>query len=191
VSEATYVGLFFLPQELETLRTIGWKIGKDVKVSRFARINTGDVEIGDYSQVDADVVLTGRIRIGRYCHIAMRVLLFGEHGISIGDAVGISAGSILLTGTDDFRGNYLVGPSIPLEHRLVKTAAITIGATCAVGAQSTLLPGAHLENNAALGAHSMLMRTVPTGQIYGGVPAKFISNRESRAYIERLPLLPE
>jgi len=191
MSKATYVGLFFLPQELETLRTLGWKIGKDVKVSRFARINTGDVEIGDYSQVDADVVLSGRIRIGRYCHIAMRVLLFGEHGISIGDATGISAGSILMTGTDDFRGNYLTGPSIPQEHRLVKTAEILVGAACAVGVQSTLLPGARMEDNTALGAHSVLKRTVPTGQLFGGVPAKFISNRECRAYIERLPLLPE
>src|SRR3972149_2217042 len=159
MSKATYVGLFFLPQELETLRTLGWKIGKDVKVSRFARINTGDVEIGDYSQVDADVVLSGRIRIGRYCHIAMRVLLFGEHGISIGDATGISAGSILMTGTDDFRGNYLTGPSIPQEHRLVKTAEILVGAAGAVGAQSLRLPGGDMEDNQALGANPVLKRT--------------------------------
>ena len=70
-----------------------------------------------------------------------------------------------------------------VEQGKITFAKVRIGMGCGVGVKSTILPGTILEENAFLGAQSLLPKhkTIPKGENYGGVPAKkIISHREHK-----------
>jgi len=74
----------------------------------------------------------------------------------------------------------LGGFSLILGHALelgkVVFAKVLIERGCGVGTKSMVLPGAVMEENAFLGAQSLLpkFKRIPRGEKYGGVPAKKI-----------------
>ena len=68
----------------EQLETVGFKkLGKNIKVSDKASIyNPELIELGDYSRIDDFCVISGKINIGRFVHVAPQCLLAGgEEGI--------------------------------------------------------------------------------------------------------------
>ncbi|MCX6841978.1 MAG: DapH/DapD/GlmU-related protein [candidate division WOR-3 bacterium] len=60
------------------------------------------------------------------------------------------------------------------ERGRIRFGRVTIGRNCGVGARSTILAGATLEDGALLGAGSLLTKNtvIPAGQTWGGVPAR-------------------
>lgn len=60
------------------------------------------------------------------------------------------------------------------ERGRIRFARVSIGRDCGVGARSTVLAGAGLEDGALLGAGSLLPKNtvIPAGQTWGGVPAR-------------------
>lgn len=52
---------------------------------------------------------------------------------------------------------------------------ITIGNNCFIGCRSTILPGVTIGDNAIIGAGSLVTKSVPEGEVWGGVPAKYIT----------------
>jgi len=55
---------------------------------------------------------------------------------------------------------------------------VTIGANVWVGAQCVVLPGARIGDNAVIAAGSVVRGEVPAGELWGGVPAKYIKTIE-------------
>jgi UDP-3-O-[3-hydroxymyristoyl] glucosamine N-acyltransferase len=55
----------------EQLSQMGFRfLGTNVRISDKAAIyNAEQVEIGDYSRIDDFCIISGRVVIGRYCHI--------------------------------------------------------------------------------------------------------------------------
>ena len=56
----------------EALKDIGFKsLGKNVKISDKASIyNPEKIELGDFSRIDDFCVISGRVSIGKYVHVA-------------------------------------------------------------------------------------------------------------------------
>ena len=57
---------------------------------------------------------------------------------------------------------------------VVKFGKITIGNNCFIGARSTIMPGVTIGNSCIVAAGSVVTKDIPNGEVWGGVPAKFI-----------------
>ena len=76
----------------------------------------------------------------------------------------------------------------------VKIGLIDIGNNVFIGAGTTIMPNVSIGNDAIIGAGSIVTKTVPAGEVWAGVPAKYICKCEelNRRYIdERIPIFDE
>lgn len=58
--------------------------------------------------------------------------------------------------------------------KVLRFGKIVIGNNCFIGARSTILPGVSIGDNSIVGAGSLVTKNIPSGEVWGGVPAKFI-----------------
>lgn len=58
------------------------------------------------------------------------------------------------------------------------TGEIRIGYRVWIGAKATVLKGVSIGDGAVIAAAAVVVNSVPAGQIWGGVPAKFIKNHD-------------
>jgi galactoside O-acetyltransferase len=177
---------FFSPEEL---REIGLKsIGVQVLISRYARIYKPDViAIGDHSRIDDFAVISGGagVSIGSFNHIGCFSAIYGGSGVVLEDFVGISSRVAIYSESDDFWGESLVGPAIPLAYKpgyvrgLVKLERhVLLGTNC------TILPNVTLGVGVAIGAHSLVTASCDAWHIYSGCPAEK-RMRRSKALLEQ------
>lgn len=59
-------------------------------------------------------------------------------------------------------------------NKVLRFGKIVIGDNCFIGARSTILPGITIGDNSIIGAGSLVTKSIPSGEIWGGVPAKYI-----------------
>lgn len=148
-------------------------------VSRHARFYGYEVKIGQNSRVDDFCLLSGRVTIGAYVHIAAYGAIFGsEEGVSFGDHASMGAFGLVLTESDALDGSALSGPTVPEYARNVKSAPIIIASFAALAARVTVLPGGGLCAGAVAGAHSLVTSVLPEWTINVGTPAKLLRPRE-------------
>lgn len=164
------------------LEELGVRAGLGTRVSVDARLFGGErIVIGRNVRIDAFCVLTsgtsGFINIGSHIHVSSGARLFGQGGISLGDFSIVSVGSTLLSASDDFSGDYLVGPLFDETYTNVTEETIELGTYAAIGANSVVLPGVHLNEGAVLGACSMATASLDPWTIYAGTPARPLRQR--------------
>lgn len=90
--------------------------------------------------------------------------------ITIGKHVTISYGCSFIThdgGTWVFREE-------EKYKGVVKYGKIVIGNNCFIGANSTLMPNVVIGDNCVVGACSLVNRSIPSGEVWAGNPARFI-----------------
>lgn len=155
-------------------------VGTGVAISdRCSFYGAGSISIGDHVRIDDFVVLTARepVVIGSHVHISAFAFLSGQFGITIEDFVNVSPRATLLSGNDDFSGQWLPGPLVPEELRNVQGGRIHLGRHSMVGAHSVVLPGVSFGEGAVVGALSLVKDPLAPWGIYGGVPARLIRPR--------------
>jgi len=64
-----------------------------------------------------------------------------------------------------------------VELKTKKYGDVIIGDFVWIGANVFINPGIKIGNNAVIGANSVVTKDIPSNAIYGGVPAKFIKNK--------------
>ncbi len=161
---------------------VNWNWPASVKVHVSANIVGHEIEVGENTRIDGFVTITGRVKIGRNCHIAIGACLFGAAGIMIGDHCGISAGVKVFTGTDDPDIGLLALHAENLLERAAKTGAVTIEDYVTVGANSVLYPGVRIGTATMVGALSYVNHDLEPGWIYAGSPARGIRPRPPLKY---------
>lgn len=171
------------------LQCLGLKaIGNNVLISKKASIYEAEnISIGSNVRIDDFCILSGRIKIGNYVHIAAFCGLFaGDAGIEINDFVNISSKCNVYSISDDFSGNFMTSPLIPTQYKNIEKQKIIMEKHSIIGTASTLLPGAYLNEGTALGSMSMLKSKTEPWKIYAGVPAKpkKIRNKKLLNYID-------
>jgi acetyltransferase-like isoleucine patch superfamily enzyme len=155
-------------------------VGTDVAISdRCSIYGAGSISIGDHVRIDDFAILTARqpVVIGSYVHISAFAFLSGSFGIVVEDFVNISPRATLLSGNDDFSGEWLPGPLVPEALRNVDGACIHLGRHSMVGAHSIVLPGVAFGEGAVVGALSLVKERLAPWGVYGGVPARLIRSR--------------
>ncbi len=57
---------------------------------------------------------------------------------------------------------------------IIKFGRIKIGDDCFIGARSTILPGVTIGNRSIVASGAVVAKSIPSGEVWGGVPAHFI-----------------
>lgn len=173
---------------------MGFKsLGRDVKISdRAALYNVDQLEIGDYSRIDDFCVVSGKVTLGRYVHIAVFCnVAGGSEGITIDDFSGFAYGVHAFSQSDDYTGQALFNPTIPDKFKLVTRQPIHLERYSIVGTQSVILPGVTLAEGTAVGAMSMVTTSTKPWGVYFGIPARLLRHREQKLVSLAAQLLEE
>lgn len=112
--------------------------------------------------------MTGKLVIGKQCHIGPNVTLDLTDSIILEDRCTIALNSQILTHHD-------VGYS-PLVHNAYPTriAGVHIESGAFIGAGATILAGVHVGRCSVIGAGAVVMKDVPSYTVVAGVPAQVI-----------------
>jgi len=174
--------MFLTEKEIEK---IGFKkIGKNVLISDKCSIyNAKNIEIGSNVRIDDFVILSagdGGIRIGSHIHIACYTSLIGKEEIILDDFCQVSSRVTILSSSDDFSGDFLVGPCINSEFTNVKSKKVILEKHSVVGTGCTILPGVILHEGCAVGAMSLVKENVDEFTLVHGIPAKSKRTRNKK-----------
>ena len=168
--------------------------GEDVLISDRCAIHGAEhISIGNHVRIDDFAIITARadVRIGSNVHIAAGVFLSGQFGVTLSDFSGLSPHVVVLSGNDDFSGATLSGPTIPQRFRGIRGGQVSIGRHVIVGAGSVVLSNLTVGDGAAVGALSLVDRSLDPWGIYAGVPARFIRKRSRNLLQLEAQLLAE
>jgi acetyltransferase-like isoleucine patch superfamily enzyme len=163
------------------------KIGKDVHIWPMSKVVTPqNISIGDSVIVDDYVFINGGIftNIGNFVHIASFVSITGGGEFIMEDFSGISTGCRILTGTDNFKGDWLTGPTIPSKYRDVLRSHVIIQKHATLGANTVVLPGVTIGEGTITGANSLVVTDLEPWSIYVGSPVRKIKVRPYTKIIE-------
>jgi galactoside O-acetyltransferase len=171
--------MFYTKKELQK---IGFKsIGENVLISNKASIyGAKNIEIGSNVRIDDFCIISAGkegIKIGNYIHIACYAHLIGSGKIIVDDHAQISGKVSIYSSSDDFSGEYLVGPTIPKDFTNVKSLTVHLKKYVILGCNTVVLPGVIINEGTAIGALSLVSKSLPEYGIYGGNPLKFIKKR--------------
>jgi acetyltransferase-like isoleucine patch superfamily enzyme len=164
-------------------------IGHNVKISRLAQFYGDKIRIGDNSRIDDFCILSGVITIGSFVHISAYTAIYGSHGVDIGDFAGLSPRCTIFSASDDFSGNFMVGPTINAKYTNVTGGLVKIGKYAQLGAGTTVFPSINIGEGTAIGAMSLVNRNVDSWKIAFGIPVK-IKNDRSKQMLEFIRQLP-
>lgn len=120
-------------------------------------------------------------------------IIVGEFAkLSIGDNVGISCTAIICKKKIVIGNNVMIGgntviydtdfhnldstmrAAIPEDHSSIKMKDVIIEDNVFIGAHVTILKGVRIGKNSIIGACSLVTKSIPENEIWGGNPAKFI-----------------
>jgi acetyltransferase-like isoleucine patch superfamily enzyme len=130
---------------------------------------------------------------GKGLIIYPNVYVIFSHRISVGTRVAINTGTYV-DGRGTIKiGNYvLIGPNcvisscghgfkrldIPMYRQPVEYGQVTIDDDVWIGANVTIKQGVHIHKGSIIAAGAVVTKDVPEYCVYGGVPAKFLSDRK-------------
>lgn len=145
------------------------------------KISLGNnIKIGSFCILSGDIVLKDNVRIASY------VFLSGSSvGIEVGNYVCIASGTKVLTGSDDYSGEFHSCPWLDDSLTRPEYKKICIHDHAIIGTNSVLLPGAEIAEGVAVGALSLIKTKTQPYKIYAGVPAAVIKDRK-RDFVEKL-----
>jgi acetyltransferase-like isoleucine patch superfamily enzyme len=157
------------------------RLGHGVKLSKF--INIYGCEIGDNTKIGAFVEIQKNAKVGRNCKISSHSFIC--EGVMIEDNVFIGHGVTFINDsypratTGD--GHLKTEQDWKVERTVVKKGA-------SIGSGATILSNVTIEENAIVGAGSVVTRDVPANSIVAGNPAKlkrYISNNQAVVFGEQ------
>ena len=181
-----YLNLKFIKNNMfytnKELSSMGFKsIGENVLISNKSSIyGVKNIEIGSNVRIDDFCIISagdGGIKIGDYVHIACYAHLIGSGQIIVEDHAQISGKVSIYSSSDDFSGDYLVGPTVPKEFTNVKSLTVHLKKYVILGCNVVVLPGVTIGEGTAIGALSLVSKSLPEYGIYGGNPLRLIKER--------------
>ncbi len=174
------------------------KIGaKYLRAAITQALSFGKVRLGKGTALDSGAVLSvrgnGRISLGKRCRIRRGTILNADGGnISIGDNCTINPYAVLygnksLTIGSDVRiaSHVVIVPSNHVFSDLTRPIAqqgysfkgIVIEDDVWIGANCTVLDGAHIGRGCVIAAGSVVRGKLEPNCVYGGVPCKLLKRR--------------
>jgi len=163
----------------EEVFKIGFKsFGENVLISQFARFYSPEkISIGNNVRIDDFSILSGNIKLGDYIHISAFNALYGKFGIELESYSGLSPRCSIFSASDDFSGEYLIGPMIQSHLTNVTGGKVKLEKYSQLGAGCIVLPDITIGEGVSVGAMSLVNKDLKSWKIYKGIPAKYYKNR--------------
>jgi len=142
------------------------------------------VGVGNHVAIDVGVYISTMATIGDYVHIAPYTCVIGGElsNLIMGHFSGISAGSKIVCGSDDYtRG--MMNPQVPDEFKYTKYTTIKCGDFSCVVVNCVVMPGVVLAEGSVVGSGSVLTKDTDPWTIYVGSPAKAVKIRDRDSVI--------
>jgi galactoside O-acetyltransferase len=170
------VETFYADSEMEDL---GLKeYGSNVRISRKSSIYDPDkVSIGHDVRIDDFTILSGQVKLGSFVHIAAYTAIYGQCGVVMEDFSGLSARVLVYTVSDDFSGEGMTNPMVPMDYKRMVEGPVRLGRHSIVGAGSIIMPGVQIGEGAAVGAMSLVRENLDPWIIYCGIPCRAVKAR--------------
>jgi acetyltransferase-like isoleucine patch superfamily enzyme len=164
----------------DELLSIGFRtFGDHVLISRNAKFyGQSDIVIGNNVRIDDFCILSGKITLGSNIHISSFCALYGAYGIEMEDYTGLSPRCTVLSASDDFSGNFLIGPIVEDKLTNVTGGKVIIKKFSQIGTGSVIFPNLIIHEGVAVGAMSFVNDSLAEWSIYSGIPAKKMKDRE-------------
>jgi galactoside O-acetyltransferase len=158
----------------EELKNFGFKaIGTNVFISRKVSIySPQSISIGNNVRVDDFCILSGNITLGSYIHISAYTALYGRNGITVADFATISGRVFIYSQNDDYSGDFMTNPMVPVEFTNVQGGEVRIEKHAIIAAGCVILPDLTIGEGACIGAMSLLKTSADAWMVYAGIPAK-------------------
>ena len=156
--------------------------GENVLISRKASIYGAEkINIGDNVRIDDFCILSGKITIGNFIHIAAYTALYGGNkGIVIQDFANISSKISIYSISDDYSGETMTNPMIPDKFKNVQSKEVVIQRHVIIGSGCVVLPGVVLKEGSSFGAMTLINRSSEPWSINVGIPFKKIRDRSKK-----------
>lgn len=164
----------------EELKEIGFKkVGKAFVSGKVSIYSPEKIILGDNVRIDDFCILSGKIEIGNYVHIAAYSALYGgEKGIFIGDFANLSSRVSVYSLSDDYSGESMTNPMVPEKYKKVVSEPVHIGKHVIIGSTSVVLPGCELKTGSSFGAFSLINDNSESWSVNVGIPFKKIKDRK-------------
>lgn len=134
----------------------------------FYRLSGMRIGKGSTIHMAASIYNAKGIRIGDDTIVGEWAVLDGRASLTIGDHVDIATGVMIYNSEHDVNDPEFAAISQPVE----------IGDYVFIGPRVIILPGVKIGEGAVVGAGAVVTKDVPSFTIVGGVPAKFIKERD-------------
>ena len=177
--------------DIEKIKSLGKNsiIGKTVRIRKPELVSIGNnVIIDDFTYIPCE------LRVGNYSHIGANSTFIGGPGcVEIGSFVNIAPGCQIVTGSNDYKGGGLVGPSIPTEFSgLAEIQPVKISDFVLIGCQTVILPGVTIPDGVSIGAMSLVKNSnLKPWTLYAGNPLRELGKRDGTLMISQANKLME
>ena len=155
------------------------KLGNNVLISKAATLyKTEQMSFANDSRIDDFCALSGEVIIGSNVHITVHCSITASLSpIVIQDFVGIAANCHIFSSMDDFLGIGLTNPTVPMEFRNVSHGPVKISKHAIIGVGSVIFPNVTVGEGCAIGAMSLVNKSIDPWGVYVGVPVIRIKDR--------------
>jgi galactoside O-acetyltransferase len=163
------------------------KQGIDVRVSPLAHIVHPELAfLGNHVAIDPFVVITTALEMGNYVHIAPHCTVIGgiHSKLVMGDFTNMAAGSRIVCGSDDYGGEALLCPLVPMKYRKVTFTTVTLQRFTTLGTNVVVHPGVTVGEGTVVGSCSLVTTDLLPWSIYVGVPARRVKERRRDKILE-------
>ncbi len=154
--------------------------GKDTIIHSQAKIVFAEKIVLGHSVIIDDFVLfvgAENSRVESFSHIGAHSSIIGGGIFEMQGFTGISQGCRIVTGTDEGRGDWLMGPAVPPQFRKVDRSHVILEKHVHLGTGCIVLPGVTLAEGTYVGANSLVTKDTEPWSIYVGSPARKIKPR--------------
>ena len=139
--------------------------------------------IGKDTNIWQFCVIFPEAKIGDNCNICANVLI--ENDVTVGNNVTVKSGVQLWDGVT-VEDNVFIGPNVTFTNDLFPRSKVhpkeylktIIKKGASIGANSTIVCGHTIGENAMIGAGSVVTHDVPSGEVWYGNPARFVRKIE-------------
>lgn len=165
------------------LKNVGFRsLGDNVRIAKNCTIiGPENIEIGSNVRIDGFCTIVaageGWLKMGCYIHVGGYCFLSAGSGIIMEDFSGLSQGVKIYSNSDDYSGKSLTNPTVPECYKDVRSGKVWLGRHVIIGSGSVILPNVLIEEGAAVGALSLVSKSLSPWTVFSGCPAKKIKIR--------------
>jgi acetyltransferase-like isoleucine patch superfamily enzyme len=162
------------------LRLAGMQIGKNTHFSKIIVTWPHKVKLGENCRLEHNIYFhyDGIYSTGPSICIGDNVFIGSNTEFNITDNITIGEHSLIASGCKfvDHDHGFKLGQLIKTQKS--SKQAITIGSDVWLGCNVVVLKGVTIGNGVVVAAGSVVNKSIPPYEVWGGIPARFIKKRE-------------